>query len=139
VELWLSLAVISVPAGATVAATAGEAVVEGDGADPRGCNSCRSVAAEKSNAIESTGSRRVEDAYSNTIVPLGSRVAAEPPLIGGEYSSVTVLLGSTRGAAALGACTSGSARMKSSALWKRASGSLASERITASTIGCGIP
>ena len=71
-------------------------------------------------------------------VPVGpTRDTATVP-VGPNRGIVTVPVGPTRAAAALGAGTSGSARMKSPALWKRASGSFAIERITASTIGCGI-
>src|SRR6202453_3080969 len=158
-ELSRSLAP-GVPGGATFAATAGEAVAAGDGADGSGCDCCHSVAAGLSNAIGPGGSRCVDDAYSNTVVLVRSPGVTGSPLIGGEVSIAIVPVGPTRGiatvpvgptcgivivpvgptrdAAALGGVTSGSARMKSSALWKRASGSLASERITTSTRGCGI-
>src|SRR6202453_3364005 len=202
-ELSRSLAP-GVPGGATFAATAGEAVAAGDGADGSGCDCCHSVAAGWSNAIGPGGSRCVDDAYSNTVVLVRSPGVTGSPLIGGEVSIATVPVGPTcgiatvpvgptrgiaivpvgptcgiaivpvgptcgiaivpvglsrgiatvpvgptcgivivpvgptRDAAALGGVTSGSARMKSSALWKRASGSLASERITTSTRGCGI-
>src|SRR5271165_177317 len=167
-ELSLSLAATGVAGGTTFVATASEAVAAGDGADWSECASSHTVAAGLSNAIGPGGSRCVDNAYSNTLVLMGSLEANGSPLNGGEApiatvpvgptrgiaivpvgptrgiaivpvgptrGVATVPIGSTRGAAALGRVTSGSARMKSSALWKRSSGSFASARITASTRG----